>query len=70
MLVLIPAIPLAFMIATVGDRAFQGASGVFGSASGGYLAGLYLVPGLVASLAVVSVLRARRHRMPGGALPA
>jgi hypothetical protein len=37
---------------------------------GWYPAGLYLVPGLVASLVAVSVLRARRHRMPGGAPPA
>jgi hypothetical protein len=70
LLLLIPGVPCAYMIATVGDRAFRGTSGVFGSASGGYLAGLYLVPGLVASLVAVSVLRARRYRMPGGAPPA
>jgi hypothetical protein len=70
LLLLIPGVPCAYMIATVGDREFRGTSGVFGSASGGYLAGLYLVPGLVAGLVVVSVLRAKRHRMPGGAPPA
>jgi hypothetical protein len=70
LLLLIPGLPLAFMIATDGDREFRGTSGVFGSASGGYLVGLYLVPVLVASLVVVSVLRATRHTVPGGAPPA
>jgi len=42
-------------------------SGVYGTASGGYLIALYLVPVLIAGLVVISMLRARRRPAPDGA---
>ena len=58
----IPGFPFALMLTDAGAT-----SGVYGTASGGYLIALYLVPVLIAGLVVISMLRVRRRPAPDGA---